>query len=123
MLIDFFVNVLAGNKDAVTARRRAAFAHAYARSEALKTGFDWYRALQADAKRNSRPRKINTPMVYLRGDADGRAPENYLLGLQKLGAKRVSGVVLPRSVEFAPLEVPQAFVQAVKFFATACHSD
>ena len=123
MLIDFFVNVLAGNKDAVTARRRAAFAHAYARSEALKTGFDWYRAVQADAKRNSRPKEINTPMLYLRGDADGRAPENYLLGLQKLGAKRVSGVVLPRSGKFAPMEVPQAFVQAVRFFAKACQSE
>ena len=108
---------------AVTARHRAAFAQAYMRPEALKIGFDWYRALQADATRNSRPKEINTPMLYLRGDADGRAPEDYLPGLQKLGAKRVSGVVLPRSGELAPLKVSQAFVQAVKFFAKACQSE
>ncbi len=119
---DFFVNVLAGNKAAVTARYRAAFAQAYARPEALKTGFDWYRAMQADAKRNSRPKEIDIPMLYLRGDADGRSPDDYLPGLQKLGAKHVTGVVLPDSGEFSPLEVPKAFVQAVSAFVKSCQA-
>lgn len=79
---DFFVNILAGNKKAVTARHRAAFAQAYARPEALKTGFDWYRALQADAKRNSKPKEINTPMLYLRSDADGRSQKTTFQGFK-----------------------------------------
>lgn len=119
---DFFVDILAGNKDAVTAHHRAGFAQAYARPEALKAGFDWYRALLADTERNSQPKEIDTPMLYLRGDADGHSPEDYLPGLKKLGAKHVSGVVLRGSGEFAPLEVPQAFVQAVGSFAKVCQS-
>lgn len=59
-------------------------------------------------------------MLYLRGDADGRSPDDYLPGLKDAGAKRVSGAVLHGSGEFAPLEVPQAFVQAVGSVAGAC---
>ncbi|MEO8024244.1 alpha/beta hydrolase [Polaromonas sp.] len=120
---DFFTNFLAGNKGAISERHRAAFARAYERSEALKAGFDWYRALQADAERNSQPKEIQTRMLYLRGDADGRSPEDYLPGLKAAGARRVTGQVLHDSGEFAPLEVPKAFSQAVASFAKTCQSD
>jgi pimeloyl-ACP methyl ester carboxylesterase len=117
---DFFTSVLVGNKAAVTETHRDVFARAYERPEALKAGFDWYRAMQADAALNSRPKQIDTPMLYLRGDADGRSPQDYLPGLKAAGASRIEGGVLPDSGELAPLEAPQAFIKAVASFARSC---
>jgi pimeloyl-ACP methyl ester carboxylesterase len=117
---DFFINFLAGKKEAVSERHRAAFARAYERPQALAAGFDWYRALPADAKRNSQPKGILTPILYLRGDADGRSPDDYVSGLKGMGAQHVRGEVLRGSGEFAPLEVPEAFVQSITSFARAC---
>lgn len=117
---DFFINFLAGKKEAISERYRAAFARAYQRPQALTAGFDWYRALSADAERNGQPRDIVTPILYLRGDADGRTPDEYVQGLRNMGARQVRAEVLSGSGEFAPLEVPQAFVRAVASFAKAC---
>jgi pimeloyl-ACP methyl ester carboxylesterase len=116
---DFFVDFLAGRKEAISERHRATFANAYERADALRAGFDWYRAMQVDAERNSQPKEIKTPMLYLRGDADGGSPEDYVRGLQQKGAKRLSGAVLHGSGEFAPLEAPDAFVRQVLAFAKA----
>ncbi|HEX6705846.1 MAG TPA: alpha/beta hydrolase [Albitalea sp.] len=117
---DFFTDFLAGRKDAVSERHRATFARAYGRREALEAGFDWYRAMQADAERNGQAKPFDTPVLYLRGDADGRSPEDYLPGLRKAGATRLRGGTLAGSGEFAPLEVPQAFMQALLSFARSC---
>lgn len=117
---DFFIDFLAGRKDAITERHRATFAKAYERRDALRAGFDWYRAMQADAQRNSEPKEIRTPMLYLRGDADGGSPDDYVRGLKEKGAHRLSGAVLHGSGEFAPLEAPDAFVRELVSFARAC---
>ena len=58
----------------------------------------------------------------IRGDADGRTPDDYVAGLKKAGALNVVGDVLPDSGEFAPLEVPQAFMQALAAFAAQCRN-
>lgn len=114
---DFFIDLLAGRKDAITERHRATFARAYGRPEALRAGFDWYRAMPLDADRNAQPKEIRTPIRYLRGDADGVSPEEYLRGLREKGALRVSGGLLEGSGECAPLEAPKAFVREVSAFA------
>jgi len=114
---DFFTEVLVGNKPAVTERHRSAFARAYERPEALAAGFDWYRALAADAERNRQRKDIDVPLLYLRGDADGGSPDKYLPALKDAGAKRVTGGVLPRSGEVAPLEAPEALTRALRTFA------
>jgi pimeloyl-ACP methyl ester carboxylesterase len=117
---DFFFEVLVGRKDAVSERCRATFARAYERPEALEAGFDWYRALQADAERNAQRKEFRTPILYVRGDADGRSPEDYVPGLKDAGAQNVQGKVLHGSGELAPLEVPDAFVQTLVAFAAEC---
>ena len=113
---DYFINALAGHSKAVTEEHRVRFAEAFARPEALKAGFDWYRALAADARHNSRPKAIETPLLYLRGDADGRSPDDYVPGLRKAGVRDLTAAVLAGSGEFAPLEAPQAFVEALMRF-------
>ena len=114
---DFFTSVLVGNKPAVTERHRSTFARAYERPEALAAGFDWYRALAADAARNRERKDIDVPLLYLRGDADGRSPDDYVPALKKAGARRVQGGVLPNSGEIAPLEAPEALTRAFRAFA------
>ena len=116
---DYFTNALAGNSKAVTEAHRARFAEAYARPEALKAGFDWYRALAADAAHNAHPKAIETPLMYLRGDADGRSPDDYLPGLRKAGVRNLTSAVLAGSGEFAPLEAPRAFVEALMDFGSS----
>ena len=114
---DYFSDLLAGVSEAVTEQYRQRFAQAYARPEALKAGFDWYRALPADAKHNARPTAIETPLLYLRGDADGRSPDDYAPGLRRAGVRNLATAVLRGCGEFAPLEAPQAFVEALMQFA------
>lgn len=117
---DFFTSFLVGQKAAVTERHRDVFARAYERPESLKAGFDWYRSLEADAAHNRERKEILTPLLYARGDADGRSPDEYLPGLQKAGAKNLRACVLEGSGELSPLEVPQQFQQALLSFAHEC---
>jgi len=117
---DFFTNFLVGRKQAVTERHRDLFARAYERPESLKAGFDWYRSLEADAARNRQRKEIDTPLVYARGDADGRSPDEYVRSLEQAGAKHVRASVLQGSGELAPLEVPDQFVQLLTSFADEC---
>ena len=114
---DFFVNALAGRREAVCDEYREAFARAYERDESLKAGFDWYRSMAADARHNHERRDFDTPILYLRGDADRRTPDAYVEGMKAMGAKRVASGVLQGSGEFSPLEVPDAFVGSVREFA------
>jgi pimeloyl-ACP methyl ester carboxylesterase len=73
--------------------------------------------MHADAKRNRWRKDIEVPLLYLRGDADGRSPDDYLPGLRAAGAAHATGGVLPDSGEIAPLEAPDAVVEALLAFA------
>ena len=117
---DYFADVLAGNRSAVTDAHRTAFAEAYERPEALKAGFDLYRAMAADARHNAQRMEIRTPLRVLRGDADGRSPAPYADGLTRIGALNVTAEALHGSGEFAPLETPTSFMSAIEAFADAC---
>jgi pimeloyl-ACP methyl ester carboxylesterase len=115
---DFFHNILSGDPAKITDGMRDEFARAYSRPEALKAGFDWYRAFAADAKHNARHKRIVTPIRYMRGDADisGSKIDQYVAGLKKVGAERVSGGVLRGSGEYVPVEAPQELIRALGEF-------
>lgn len=98
----------------------ARLSRAYERPESLKAGFDWYRAMPADAKRNAEPKAIELPMLYLRGDADGRSPDEYARGIEAQGATRLTSQVVEGSGELMPLEVPEAFMRTLREFARHC---
>jgi pimeloyl-ACP methyl ester carboxylesterase len=87
---DFFHDVLSDDPRRIPDAVRESFANDYARPEALKAGFDWYRAMSADAKRNAAPKAITSPILYIRGDADGRSIEPYLGGLKAAGATQLT---------------------------------
>jgi pimeloyl-ACP methyl ester carboxylesterase len=117
---DFFYNFMAGDARALPDGRRDAYARGYSRPEALKAGFDWYRAFGKDAARNRDTARIETPMLYLRGDADGRDVRDYVAGLKAAGAVRLESGVLPNSGEYAPEEAPDALLRAVRGFRRSC---
>jgi pimeloyl-ACP methyl ester carboxylesterase len=117
---DFFYDVLSGYPDALPEEHRAAYTQAYLRPEALRAGFDWYRAMEADARRNAVAKRMTTPILYLRGDADGRSVGDYVRGLRAAGAQRVSKLVIPHSGEFTPVDAPDALARALRDFSRSC---
>lgn len=113
---DFFYNVMAKDPQHLPDARRDAYSRGYARREALKAGFDWYRALPKDAEHNCKRKEIRTPMLYLRGDADGRDPDDYTPGIRDAGVVNLTSGVLPDSGEYAPEEAPRALIEALRRF-------
>jgi pimeloyl-ACP methyl ester carboxylesterase len=117
---DFFFNFLGSKTRPLPDEIRSRFAEAYGRPEALKAGFDWYRALAADAKRNAEHKAIDTRILYFRGDADRRSPEDYVAGLREAGARAVRPVTIDGTAEFTPIEAPERFADMVAEFAEHC---
>ena len=116
---DFFYDFMAGDKAAITEDARNEYAMAYQRPESLTTGFDWYRALVNDAKHNSRKKQIEVPILYVRGDADGRKPDDYLPPIREMGALNIEGKVIPGG-EYVAEEAPKQLIAAIREFRRAC---
>jgi pimeloyl-ACP methyl ester carboxylesterase len=115
---DFFYNVMASDPKRLPDARRDAYAQGYARREALRAGFDWYRTMPKDAEHNAKRVEIETPMLYLRGDAGAASKEldGYVTGLRNAGVANLDSGVLPNSGEYAPEEAPGALVEALRRF-------
>lgn len=113
---DYFYDMLSGDPKALPEEHRAAYTQAYLRPEALRAGFDWYRALEADARHNAVKQSVTTPLLYLRGDADGRSVEDYVRGLRAAGAAQVRGMVIPHSGEFTPVDASDALIGTLRDF-------
>ncbi len=119
---DFFFNLLGSKQNPLPESLRDRFAQAYRRPEALKAGFDWYRTFAADAKHNEARDSIDTPILYFRGDADGRPLQSYAEGLRAAGVQDLRAVTLAGTAEFTPVEAPEEFADLVVEFADHCLS-
>ena len=115
---DFFTDFLAGNKEVVTEVHRAAFARAYEHPEALKAGFDWYRAFAHDARDNANgaAAPVDVPVLYLRGEKDWGDLATYEAGLRAAGVRRLEAALVPESGHFTPEEQPERVWQKVSAF-------
>ena len=113
---DYFVDTLAGAKEKISDEMRGDFVQAYADPRSLKTGFDLYRSMAQDAKLNCEPKQFDTPILYLRGDADHRSIEPYLEGFKAAGATNVKGRIIPNCGEIISLEQPEALIEALTDF-------
>jgi pimeloyl-ACP methyl ester carboxylesterase len=121
---DFFFNAIAATPDAVSRSARATYVAAYARAEALRTGFDWYRAFPQDEKDNAatqREAPVDTPVLYLRGTEEGGQLEVYVAGLRAAGLRDVHGLLVPNSGHFSPDEQPVAVAAALREFTVPLH--
>ncbi|HWW24499.1 MAG TPA: alpha/beta hydrolase [Caulobacter sp.] len=113
---DFFLDALAGDKTKIGEAFRQACVEQYSYPAALRTGFDWYRAMPQDAEHNAVPKAIDTPMLYMRGGADPHPIEPYLEGLRRAGATRVRGKTIAHSGELLSIEAPEPFAAALLEF-------
>ena len=112
---DFFYDIMAGDRTALTEDARNAYAQAYARPEALTAGFDWYRSMADDARHNAQPKRIDVPILYVRGTADGRTPDDYVPAIRDKGAAHIEGRVIPGG-EYVAEEAPEQLVAAIREF-------
>lgn len=114
---DFFLDTLAGDKTKIDEQLRQACVAQYSTAAALRTGFDWYRTMPRDAEHNAIAKPIDTPILYMRGDADGRSIDPYLKGLHEAGVGRPQGKTIADSGELLSIEAPDLFVSALFEFA------
>lgn len=116
---DHFFDALAGRRP-LSEMYREAFTAAYARPEALTAGFEWFRAMQADAAANILRRRLMTPLLYLRSDAAGVGTEDFVAGLKTMNAENVINGVIRDSGLFSPLEAPDQLIHYLQTFRTRC---
>ena len=115
----YFFDTISAHRDAVSSEARRLYVKAYSRVDALRTGFDWYRAFRQDQEANIRVREhlVRTPVLYLRGEAERGMPlERYVSGLRQNGLTAVEGAVIPGSGHFAPDERPEEVVSLLRAF-------
>ena len=112
---DFFYDIMSGDSAALSEDARREYAAAYDSADALTAGFNWYRALAQDAEHNADRTRIDTPILYVRGDADGRSPEDYLPSFQAAGATNIRGAVIPGG-EYVAEEQPELLIDELTRF-------
>jgi pimeloyl-ACP methyl ester carboxylesterase len=105
---DYFYDLLSATRTGVTGQSRQAYVAAYSRPEAMRTGFDWYRAFAQDEKDNraSQGLRIETPVLCIRGDREYGDLERYVAGLRTAGLRNVTGRLIRACGHFGPDEQP-----------------
>jgi pimeloyl-ACP methyl ester carboxylesterase len=108
----FFFDALTRKRDAIDDRARRLYAAAYSSENSLRTGFDWYRAFEEDAKENVAfargSRRVSTSVVYVRGSHEYGDIADYAQGLRDAGVGNLQTAVIPDCGHFAPEEAPEA---------------
>jgi len=59
---------------------------------------------------------VSTPLLCIRGDAEGGDIQTYLAGLRACGLANVTGKVIANCGHFSPDEQPQALAEALRSF-------
>jgi pimeloyl-ACP methyl ester carboxylesterase len=113
---DYFYDILSATREGVPAHAREAYVRAYSRPEALRTGFDWYRAFEHDERDNENVRTVETPVLYLRGQEEQGELARYVRGLRAAGLRHVSGKSIPNSGHFTPNEQPREVANTIAEF-------
>jgi pimeloyl-ACP methyl ester carboxylesterase len=117
---DFFFDAISRDKRAITKEARDAYARDYASPEALRAGFDWYRAMPSDAEENTKRIEVSTPVLCLRGDADPGTMSDYVDGLSASGLLDLRAETISGSGHFSADEAPAALAGHLRRFARAC---
>ena len=106
---DYFFDILTHNHATIDEAARDHYAAAYGSLNALQASLDWYRAFDKDAEANSKDTaKIETPLLYLRGEFEGGDIDEYANGFRTAGISSVTTAYIPGSGHFTPEENPEA---------------
>jgi pimeloyl-ACP methyl ester carboxylesterase len=118
----FFYDAISAQPGAVADFARQRYAEAYRRPEALRAGFEWYRAFDQDSMDNLavKQQQVHTPVLYLRGEAEpGYSLERYLAGFRDHGLCQISGESIAGSGHFTPDEQPDLLARRIEGFVRA----
>jgi pimeloyl-ACP methyl ester carboxylesterase len=110
---DYFYDALSPEPSRITDAARTAYADAYRTRPALTAGFDWYRSLDDDAADNAGRARVDTPVLYLRGEREGGDPATYTAGLRGSGLVNITSTVIAGAGHFAPEDAPDDVWRAV----------
>ncbi len=116
----YFYDTL-GGPAGVSDKLRHQFVKAYARPSALHAGFEWYRALEQDAKDNRAAQSVpvRTPVLYVRGEREPVELDVYLKGLTAAGLEHVEGAIIPDAGHFIPAEQPLELAALIRQFTAS----
>lgn len=104
----YFYDVLATTPETVSEETQRLYVSAYSRPEALRTGFDGYRAFPQDEKDNGTTygQPVRTLLLDIRGAKEQGEIGQYTAGLRAAGLQNVRDKTVPGSGRFAPDEQP-----------------
>jgi pimeloyl-ACP methyl ester carboxylesterase len=117
---DHFYDAITANPKSIGKQAREEYVKAYLAPSALSTGFGWYRSFEQDAKENKTfvdsKTKIDTPLLYLRGDHEGGNINEYVEGFTEAGLTSIQSAIVRDSGHFAPEEQPEQVWRIIKEF-------
>ncbi len=117
---DYFYNVISKHPERISAQARDGYARAYGSKESLAVGFDWYRAFPQDMKDNreitGNRTQINTPLLYIRGEAERGDIDAYVKGFKNAGIQYVEGAIVGDSGHFSAEENPKGVWEQIEAF-------
>lgn len=112
--VDSFFDQLSADPSTITPARRAQYADAYGTEDALRAGFDFYRAMPDDAKENASAGTCDTPLLYVRGDHDRTDIAIYAAGFRAAGIRDLETAVIAGAGHFIADEQPAALWAAIE---------
>jgi pimeloyl-ACP methyl ester carboxylesterase len=117
---EFFYTAIAAHPERITAQAKEEYIRSYSNREALSTGFNWYRGFQEDSKINrqliEQKKKIETPVLYMRGKKSGGEMLQYAEGLGEAGIRNLTTRIIPDSGHFMAEEQPELVWRAIAEF-------
>jgi pimeloyl-ACP methyl ester carboxylesterase len=111
--LDYFFEAITAHPERLDTEARARYVASYERPDALTQGFELYRAFPRDAADNADVRRVDVPLLYVRGSAEGGDLETYAEGLRGSGLTAVSTARVDDAGHFAPEEQPEAVWAAI----------
>jgi pimeloyl-ACP methyl ester carboxylesterase len=109
---DWFFDLMAAQRTRITPQSREAAVRAYRRPGALAAGFDFYRALPADAEAAGNA-PTDVPLLYLRGAGEWGDIAEYADGFRAAGVANLSTAVVPDCGHYSTDENPDGVWDAV----------
>jgi pimeloyl-ACP methyl ester carboxylesterase len=117
---DYFFQAIAAHPEKISAEARKAYSDAYSTPESLSTGFNWYRSFPEDVKFNRKitqsTNKIQTPLLYLRGEREAGELGQYIDGFNEAGIVNVRGSLIHDCGHYSPEEQPEEVWRSIEGF-------
>jgi pimeloyl-ACP methyl ester carboxylesterase len=114
--LNWFYDHYSYNQSAITSEAREEYIKQYSKPGALRTGFEYYRAIFEDAQQNKEyaKQKLDIPILTIGGEAG--VGNLTTTSFQKV-ANNVTGMTLPNTGHFIPEERPNFLIkQILEFF-------